>query len=133
MSRVRCVAGPRTATRCAPRLPWQPAPAQRGAGEIESAAPAPALASSLALKVLITRLAAGGLPLAGMMLTRWQAVLLLPDGRVVRCCCGWLVWQIDKVSSQSRPLHTVHSLQDAAGAVRRLTQARRSSPVRAKA
>jgi hypothetical protein len=120
---------PHTAHRqAAPSYPERPAPAAEtscGMGEtggIEPTIPASVLASELALKQLVNRLAAGGLPLTGMMLTRWQAMLILRDGRVMWCCCGWLLWRTGKVSSRGRPLHTLHSVHDPAGAVRRLTQ-----------
>jgi hypothetical protein len=105
-------------TRARGRRRGQPA----RSGGIESGAQPPALASGLALRLLITTLAASGMPVTGLMLTRRQAVLLLPDGRVVRCWGGWLLWQTGKVSGQGRPLHTLHCLHDVAGAVRRLAQ-----------
>jgi hypothetical protein len=63
-----------------------------------------------------------------MLLTRLQAVMVLGNGLVVGCLCGWLIWRTGGVSSRGRPLHTVHALSDTAGAVRRLTQPHPGSP-----
>ena len=74
------------------------------------------------LKTLVAEMAIRGLPLTSMPLTRLQAVLILPNGLAVQCCCGWLLWPTGRVSSRGRPLHTLHSIEDAAGAARRLAQ-----------
>jgi hypothetical protein len=73
-----------------------------------------------ALIALLAELAACGLPVAGMTITRLQGTLTLPGGPVVRYCCGWLVWPTDRSSHRGRPLCTLHSAHEPAGAARRL-------------
>lgn len=81
------------------------------------------------LRVLHDELAACGLPLTGMLLTRLQAVLMLPGGLVVRCWGSWLIWPAGRPSVCGRPLHTIHPTADPAGAARRLAQASGSRPL----
>jgi histidine kinase-like protein len=54
---------------------------------------------------------------------------LLAGGLAVRYCCGWLVWPAGRLSRQGRPLHTLHSAHDPAGAARRLTLPSAARPV----
>lgn len=98
-----------------PALPGQ-RPAEAGPNSAAAAAPGPALVA------LLGELDARGLPACGMMITRLQGTLTLPDGLVVRYCCGWLVWPAGRPSSRGRPLHILHSVHDPAGAARRLTR-----------
>jgi hypothetical protein len=80
------------------------------------------MAPGQALIALLTELAARGLPVTGMTITRLQGTLSLADGQVVRYCCGWLLWSAGRSSYCGRPLHTLHNAHDAAGAARRLSQ-----------
>ena len=73
-----------------------------------------------ALAALLAELATCGLPVTGMAITRLQGTLTLPGGPVVRYCCGWLVWPAGRSSHRGRPLCTLHSAHDPAGAARRL-------------
>ncbi len=73
-----------------------------------------------ALIALLGELAARGLPVTGMCLTRLQGTLTLPGGLAVSYCCGWLAWPSGRPSGRGRPLHTLHNAHDPAGAARRL-------------
>ncbi len=73
-----------------------------------------------ALNALLDALASHGLPVTGMTLTRLQGTVMLPGGITVRYCCGWLAWPTGRPSRQGRPLHTLHTACDPAGAARRL-------------
>jgi hypothetical protein len=72
------------------------------------------------LRALAGELAARGLPLTGMRLTRLQATMTLCNGTAVWYCTGWLLWQTGQTSRRGRPLFTLHRADDAAGAARRL-------------
>ena len=78
-----------------------------------------------ALIALLGELAACGLPVTGMNLTRLQGTLTLPGGLAVSYCCGWLAWPAGRPSGRGRPLHTLHNAHDPAGAARRLARCRR--------
>ena len=78
-----------------------------------------------ALLALLGELAACGLPVTGMNLTRLQGTLTLPGGLTVSYCCGWLAWPAGRPSGRGRPLHTLHNAHDPAGAARRLARCRR--------
>lgn len=94
-------------------------PVQEALGrQVSAAAPGPAL------RALFDEFAACGLPLRGMTVTRLQSSLVLADGRTVWCCSRWLVWLTGRSSCQGRPLYTLHSARDAAGAARRLARSR---------
>ena len=101
-----------------------PPPARRGrAGQRRSRnRPGPALIA------LLGELDVCGLRVSGMVITRLQGTLTLPDGLLVRYSCGWLVWPTGRPSCQGRPLHTLHSVHDLAGAARRLAQHKRNEP-----
>jgi hypothetical protein len=71
-------------------------------------------------RVLSGELAARGVPLAGMRLTRLQATMVLSNGMAVWYCTGWLLWQTGRSSRRGRPLFTLHRSDDPAGAARRL-------------
>jgi len=73
-----------------------------------------------ALARLRAELAARGVDMAGMTVTRWQGVLVLAGGPGVRYCRGWLFWPAGRLSRRGRPLCAVHSAGDPAGAARRL-------------
>jgi hypothetical protein len=107
-----------------PRRIWTPMrpdllPAQ---GEPEPASQAATMTPGRALIALLAELAACGLPVAGMTITRLQGTLTLPGGPVVRYCCGWLVWPAGRPGHRGRPLRTLHSAHDPAGAARGLAQ-----------
>src|ERR1039457_1335088 len=108
----------------APRRIWTPIrpdllPAQ---GEPEPASQAATMTPGRALIALFAELAACGLPVAGMTITRLQGTPTLPSGPVVRYCCGWLVWPSGRPGHRGRPLRTLHSAHDPAGAARGLAQ-----------
>lgn len=97
------------------------------------AAPGTGGAPRQALKALVEELATCGLPVSCMAvtLTRLQAVLTLPNGLAVQCRGGWLLWPTGRASTRGRPLHTLHSVYDAAGAARRIVHLIRPRPARA--
>ncbi len=82
-----------------------------------------------ALIALHAELAARGLPAADMTITRLNGILTIAGGQAVRYCCGWLLWPAGRLSRQGRPLHTLHSAQDPAGAARRLALPSATRPV----
>lgn len=69
-------------------------------------------------------LAARGVSLSVMNLTRLQGTLTLRGGVAVRYSCGWLAWPTGRISQRGQPLHTLHDVHDAAGAARRLASTR---------
>jgi hypothetical protein len=73
-----------------------------------------------ALAALLAELATSNLPGTDMAITRLQGTLTLPGRPVISYCCGWLLWPTDRSSHRGRPLHTLHSAHDPAGAARRL-------------
>ena len=100
----------------------------------EPGSPAAPMTPARALAALLAELATCNLPGTDMAITRLQGTLTLPGGPVVSYCCGWLVWPTDRSSHRGRPLHTLHSAHDPAGAARRLalpvTLATPPAPVR---
>jgi hypothetical protein len=81
---------------------------------------AAAMTPARALAALLAELATCGLPVTGMAITRLQGTLTLPGGPAVCYYCGWLLWPTDRSSQRGRPLYTLHSAHDPAGAARRL-------------
>lgn len=73
-----------------------------------------------ALGALRGELAARGVVIAGMTITRLHGMLTLDDGLGVGYCHGWLFWPAGRVSRGGRPLYAVHRAGDPAGAARRL-------------
>jgi hypothetical protein len=98
-----------------PALPQRPARETLG-HQSPAAAPRPAL------RALLDEFAACGLPLRGVTVTRLRVSLVLTDGRIVWCCSRWLLWLTGRPSCRGRPLYTLHSVDDAAGAARRLAR-----------
>lgn len=80
------------------------------------------LSPGRALIALFKELSGHGIPVADMTLTRLQGRLTLADGLVVAYRCGWLIWSAGRASRRGRPLQTLHSALDTAGAARRLSQ-----------
>ena len=79
-----------------------------------------ALTPGRALAALRAELAACGIPVSGMTITRLQGRAVLPAGLVVGYSCGWLLWPAGRQSLRGRSLHCLHSARDPAGAARRL-------------
>jgi len=75
-----------------------------------------------ALIALFKELSGHGVLVADITLTRLQGRLTLVDGLVVAYRCGWLIWPAGRASRRGRPLQTLHSALDTAGAARRLSQ-----------
>ncbi len=73
------------------------------------------------LAALRSELAERGVTVSGITITRLEGTLILLGGPVVRYRHGWLVWPAGRASQRGRPLFTVHSAGDPAGAARRLT------------
>jgi hypothetical protein len=100
------------------RRPWTPA--RPDILPLRSGELAAALAPGRALAALRAELAACGIPVSGMTITRLHGTAFLPAGLVVRYCCGWLLWPTGRQSLRGRSLHCLHSARDPAGAARRL-------------
>jgi len=77
-------------------------------------------APGLVLAALRDGLAASGVTVTGMTLTRLRGTLNLTGGFSVECRSGWLWWQSGRLSGNGRPLHAIHPATDPAGAARRL-------------
>jgi predicted transcriptional regulator len=91
-----------------------PAPGLSGAGWPGSMPPAQVLDG------LRTELAAQGVTTGGMVATRLQATLSLPDGPAITCRAGWLSWPEQSPARGSPPAWAVHWAGDLAGATGRL-------------
>jgi hypothetical protein len=102
-----------------PRRTWTPMRPDLQPAKGEQGSPT-AMTPGRALAALLAELAACGVPVTGMIITRLQGTLTLPGGPVVCYCCGWLVWPTDRSSHRGRPLNALHSAHDPAGAARRL-------------
>jgi hypothetical protein len=76
-----------------------------------------------ALIALRAHLAGCGLEVTGITITRLYGIMPLAGGPVVRYCCGWLAWSAGRPSRRGRPLQTLHSAHDPAGAAWRLAAA----------
>lgn len=76
--------------------------------------------SAQALAALRTELAASGVTVTGMTLTRLNGTLTLPGDFSVTYLSGWLWWQPGRLSSRGRPLHAIHPAGDPVGATRRI-------------
>jgi hypothetical protein len=72
------------------------------------------------LAELRAALAARGVSIDGMTISRLHGVLTPASGPPVRYACGWLAWSAGRLSHRGRPLYAVHSADDPAGAARRL-------------
>ncbi len=75
-----------------------------------------------ALRALLGELDARRVAVDGMTITRLHGTLTLGNGLAVRYSSGWLIWAVGRPSCQQRPLHTLHSAHDPAGAARRLAR-----------
>ena len=73
-----------------PVPPWTPA--RPDILPLRSGELAAALTPGRALAALRAELAACGIPVSGMTVTRLQGRALLPAGLVVGYSCGWLLW-----------------------------------------
>ena len=73
------------------------------------------------LAALRKELAARGVTTGGMVATRLQATLALPDGPTVTCRGGWLTWPVPGPGHHVGSACAVHWADDLAGATGRLT------------
>src|SRR6266568_1244818 len=74
------------------------------------------------IRALLGELDARRVAVDGMTITRLHGTLTLGNGLAVRYSSGWLIWAVGRPSCQQRPLHTLHSAHDPAGAARRLAR-----------